>query len=130
MWIAAWFLALFMGCPGKTDDSSPDETGDSAADDSGDTDADCPSGPGEVKGALLGSDGLPLASGKVILWDSAGSTDLTDDNVDEEGNFQIPYGKGNYQLTGEYGTCVSADIAITLCGNQTVYQNVTLDCAP
>lgn len=130
MWIAAWLLSLFLGCPGETDKTTDTtQTDDSAADDSGEDDS-CPKGPGEVKGVLIGSDGLPLASGKVILWDSSGSTDLTDDNVDEEGNFQIPYGKGNYQLTGEYGDCVSADIAITLCGEQTVYQNIELDCAP
>lgn len=127
-----WILALLMGCPGKTDDSTSGETGDdSGADDSGDdSGVSCPAGSGMVRGTLLGSDGLPLNSGKATLWDSSGSTELTDDNVDEEGNFQIPYGKGSYQLTGSYGNCVSADIAVTLCGDQTVYQNINLDCAP
>lgn len=129
----AWMLLfLATGCPGKdtgsTDDSTAtDDTSHTGGDDTSD---DCPSGPGVVDGVMLGSDGVPLASGTVRLYDSTGSEELVSDNVDTEGNFHLVYGRGEYVIHGEYATCVSEDIAVSLCGDQTVYQNINMTCAP
>jgi len=128
----AWMLLfLAMGCPGKdtgsTDDSSANDDSNSGTDDTNDT---CPKGHGEVDGVLLGSDGVPLGSGKVELFDSTGSENLVSDNVDEEGNYHLVYGRGDFVVRGSYSTCVSEDIAVTICGDKTVYQNINLTCAP
>lgn len=135
MRFAVWILGLFLGCPSKdtssgdsvaTDDSA--DSGDSGPDDSGG--GDCATGSGIAEGVLIGSDGLALGSGKVTLYDSSGSTDLSYDNVDAEGNYHIPYGKGTYLLVGQYSSCISEDVPVTLCGGETVYKNITLTCAP
>lgn len=127
----AWLLLILMtGCVDKEagdDSGTPDDTshtGDS------DTNTDCPEGPGFVEGILLGSDGLALDSGKVKLFDSTGSDELVSDNVDTDGSFHLVYGRGDYVMRGEYATCVGEDIPVTICGDQTVYENIQLSCWP
>lgn len=128
-------LLLALGCSDKdtgggTDDSGPaDDTGETGeTGDSGGT--DCPDGPGVIDGVLLGSDGVPLGSGRVRLYDSTGSEELVYDNVDTEGSFHLVYSQGEYVIRGEYSTCVGEDIPVTICGDQTKIETITLSCAP
>ncbi len=126
-------LLLLAGCPDKDtgggdDSDSAQETGNEHSGDTGGS--DCEEGPGVIDGVLLGSDGLPLTSGKVRLYDSTGSEELVSDDVDGEGTFHLVYGKGDYAMRGEYSTCVGEDIPVSICGNVTINKNITLSCAP
>ncbi len=130
-----WVLLLFLaGCPGNKDTTVVDDSG--GADDTSDTsvpddtDDGCESGPGVIDGVLLGSDGVPLSSGKVRLYDSTGSEELVSDDVNGDGSFHLVYGKGEYVVRGEYSTCVGDDIPVTICGNVTKIETITLSCAP
>lgn len=139
-------LGMVIGCSDKDDSSSgtDSDSGDSAdtADTSSDTDsgddtdpcgdesdfgAECPTGPGFVSGILLDENNVALTSGKVRLFDCTGSDEKVYSNVGTDGSFQVVYGRGYYVMRGEYSTCLSEDIAVTLCGDQTVYQNITVD---
>lgn len=136
----AWVMGLLLiGCSDKdTAVDTSKHTGDSTAGtDSDDTNTggdtgtgDCPTGPGVVDGILLGSTNLPLNSGKVRLYDKTGSDEKVSNDVDEDGSYHLVYGKGSYVVRGEYSTCVGEDIPVYICGEQTVYLNITLDCAP
>lgn len=133
--IMAWILGfLLIGCSDKTpagDTSKPADDTSETGDSDSDTDTNCPDGPGVVEGILLGSDNLPLNTGVVRLYDSTGSEERVSDNVDPDtGGFRLVYGRGEYVVRGEYSTCVGEDIAVSICGEQTVYQNITLACAP
>lgn len=133
---SSWVLLLVsLGSAGCLDKSPTNDTTDST--DSGDTSAPddtdttlCPTGPGEVEGYLLGSDDKPLGSGKVRLFDSTGSEEYLDNDVKSDGTYRLVFGKGNYVVRGEYGTCVGEDIPVAICGEQTVNLNITLTCAP
>ncbi len=136
----AWTLGfLLIACSDKTtsgdstnpiDDSSVDTD---SVDTSGGGDTGtgaCDDGPGVIEGILLGSDNLPLNTGKVRLYDKTGSDEKVADNVDTDGAYHLVFGKGSYVVRGEYSTCVGEDIPVYICGEQTVYLNITLDCAP
>lgn len=130
MYFAWMMLGLLLACKDK------DPSGDSPAADDSDSkvspdDSDgCPDGAGVVEGTLVGSDNLPLGSGKATLFDETGSEELVSDVVNDDGLFHVVYGAGDYLLRGEYSSCVGEDTPVTLCGDQTVYQNLQLTCAP
>lgn len=129
---SALVLLLLTACPSSDDsDKSTDTTDDtSETAETGDTGDGCETGPGVVDGVLLGSDGVPLTSGKVRLYDETGSEELVADDVNSDGAFHLVYGKGDYVVRGEYSTCVGEDIPVSICGNVTKIQSITLSCAP
>ena len=133
--ILAWILGLsLIACSDKDtsgDTSKPvDDTSETGDSDSDSGDANCPDGPGVVDGVLVGSDNVPLNTGAVRLYDSTGSEEKVSDNVDGDGLYHLVFGKGEYVVRGEYGTCVGEDLPVTICGEQTVYKTIQLSCAP